>query len=45
MTDELHAEVCKIRSAYPWLQEETILRYAEQCVKNRHGKTDETKND
>lgn len=33
--DELRAEVAKIRAAYPWLEESTIERYAEQAIKNK----------
>lgn len=36
MSDELAAEVAKIREAYPWLGEQTILRYAEQAITNKH---------
>lgn len=34
--DEMRAEAEKIRTAYPWLEEATIERFAEQTIKNRH---------
>lgn len=36
MSEELAALVADIREAYPWLEEQTILRYAEQAIKNKH---------
>ena len=36
MTDELKAEMAKIRAAYPWLEESTIERYAEQAIKHKY---------
>lgn len=33
--DELEKQIKIIRAAYPWLEEDTIQRYAEQAVKNK----------
>lgn len=33
---ELAQEMAKIREAYPWLDDATIERYAEQIVKKRN---------
>ena len=33
--NELAQEMAKIREAYPWLDEATIERYAEQIIKKR----------
>ena len=34
--EEVRQECAKIRAAYPWLEETTIERYAEQALKNKH---------
>ena len=34
--NELAQEMAKIREAYPWLDEATIERYAEQIIKKRN---------
>lgn len=36
MSDAVKAEMAKIRAEYPWLEEATIERYAEQIVKKRN---------
>ena len=34
--EEKQAEMAKIREHYPWLEECTIERYAEQVIKNKY---------